>query len=192
MGQIVDRYASAISSGNLVSKPDTTFSDTDVLGAAGLAGKPVLHGGKPGHPLAIALTRLFCGDARAATDIVNLMSDLAWRRAHRTGVKLKRSQADDVARAVLAYHRSGACKVCGGHGYKLIAGTRTIGDEACPKCVGRGKIDFDGQFSERLRPIARWLCAQIEEEQARAGPAAMAALASRWDEAHNSSTRQSG
>ena len=39
--RVLDRYASAIDSSNLKSEPGTTFSDTDVLGAAGIAAKPV-------------------------------------------------------------------------------------------------------------------------------------------------------
>ena len=40
MSRITDRYASAVRSSNLRSKADTNMSDSDVIGAAGLAAAP--------------------------------------------------------------------------------------------------------------------------------------------------------
>lgn len=171
MSKLLHRYASAVRSGNLRSAPDTTYSDSDVLGAAGLAAKA--------HPLAVALMRLFCGDNGAARDLVRVLSQLAWDRAIAENLALKRTQADDLAASVIAWHRDGVCKPCGGHGYRLIDGTRTIGDHACAACKGAGKVPFEQHFSLERRLIARWLLAEIEREQARAGPAALARLAPR-------------
>lgn len=170
---IIDRYSSAVRSSNLLSKPDTTWSDSDVIGAAGLAAK---H-----NPLAIALTRLFTGDNSAAASIVQILSDAVWEKAKRDKIKLRRVQADDMARAVLAWFRDGVCKACGGHGYTLIEGTRTVGDHACRSCHGTGKLSFDSQFALERLLLARWLLAEVEREQAIAGSAAMAALAPRLD-----------
>lgn len=47
--KIQERYSAAINSKSLVSDPDTTWSDTDVLGAMGLA--------SVSYPLATALVR---------------------------------------------------------------------------------------------------------------------------------------
>ena len=181
MTKILDRYASAIYSDNLISRPDTTHSDTDVLGAAGIAGKATLASGRPGAPLAMALTRLFSGDNRAGAQIVEILAQMLWRRAPSDGTKLLRTQSVDIARAVLAWHRDGVCKPCGGHGYHVIPGTLTIGDEQCRRCHGTGKRPFESQFTPALQPTARWLLAEIERESAKAGPAAMAALAPRLD-----------
>lgn len=160
-------------SGNLLSKPDTTYSDTDVLGAVGLAGKR--------HPLAMALARLFVGDNHAARELVEILSAMAWGKALALRVELKRTQADDMARAVLAWHRDGVCRECGGHGYQLIVGAPSIGDNACPACRGTRKVPFDSQFSIERLVVARWLLAAVEREQAIAGPAAMAKLADRME-----------
>lgn len=142
-----------------------------MLGAVGLAGKQ--------NALAMALARLFCGDNRAAGSVVIVLSKMAWRKANDLRVKLRRVQADDIARAVLAWHRDGVCKACGGHGYRLIHGAPAIGDVPCPSCRGIGKVAFDRHFAHDHRPVACWLLAEVEREQARAGPAAMAKIAER-------------
>lgn len=169
MSKVLDRYASAVHSSNLSSKPDTTYSDSDVLGAAGLAGKR--------NALAMALARLFSGDNTAAHDLVRTLAEMAWGKAHSMGVKVKRTQAVDMARAILAWHRDGACRPCGGHGFELIAGTRTVGGTACRVCRGTGKLLFDRQFPLERLGLARWLLSEIEREQGKAGSAAMAKLA---------------
>lgn len=183
--RIQDRYASAVRSSNLRSKPDTTHSDTDVLGAAGLAAKPVrvVDGiERPGSPLGIALMRLFAGDNTAAADIVRIMAaslvGKAWRMSEQ---RVSQVQAEDIARAVLAWHRDGVCKPCGGHGYKLVEGAPMLSEQTCPACHGTRKVPFDSAFPLDLVLLARWLLAEVEREQAIAGPAAMAALAPRLD-----------
>lgn len=173
MSKILDRYASAVHSSNLSSKAATVYSDSDVLGAAGLAGKQ--------NPLAMALTRLFSGDNHAVYDLVRIMSERAWGKAHTMHIKLKRTQADDMARAVLAWYRDGRCRACDGHGFRLIPNTRTLGESACPKCRGSCRIPFDPQFSLERLPVARWLLTEVEREIGKAGPAAMAKLADRLD-----------
>lgn len=167
MSIIIERYSSAVRSSNLLVKEATTYSDSDVLGAAGLAGKR--------NALAMSLTRLFAGDNHASLDLVRVMSELVWGKAQAKQSKLKRVQADDMARAVLAWHRDGGCKVCGGHGFQLIPGTRTVGENACPKC-DFGKVPFDTQFPDQHVYLARWLLAEVQREQAKAGPAAMSKL----------------
>ncbi len=168
-----DRYSTAIRAKNLRSDPNTRASDPDILGAAGLAGRT--------EPLAMALLRLFAGDNHASVSIVATMSEMAWGKAQVLGVKLKRVQADDLARAVLAWHRDGVCKACNGHGYALIEGSPGLSANECPACRGTGKVPFDKQFRMEWQDVARWLCAEIERESGRAGPAAMSKLAPRLD-----------
>ena len=175
-----DRYASAKRSSNLRSKADTTQSDSDVLGAAGLAAKR--------QPLAMALLSLFVGDNRAAKQVVLLMADMLVGKAwHWEKVSLERVEAEDMARKVLAWHRDGVCRVCGGHGFQLQSGGKpgqgrdTLSDRHCTACRGTGRIPFDGAFSMERTPLARWLLSEVERETAKAGPAAMQALAPRLD-----------
>jgi hypothetical protein len=175
MTKLLDRYASAVHSSNLASSPRTVYSDSDVLGAVGLAGKD------EDKALAMALARLFSGDNTAAHALVRLMAEKAWGKARMLGVKLKRTQSEDMAKAILAWHRDGACRPCGGHGFELIPGTRTVGGSSCRVCRGTAKMPFDRQFTLERLPVARWLLSEIEREQGKAGAAAMAKLAPRLE-----------
>lgn len=173
MNSITGRYAAAVHTSNLASSPRTTCSPSDVLGAFGIAGRR--------HPLAVALARLFVGDNHAAGAIVAILSGMALSRAKREGVKLRPVECDDMARAVLAWHRDGLCRPCGGHGVLRVPGTTTLSDSTCPKCRGTRKVPFDAQFSVEHLIVARWLQGEIEREAGKAGPAAMAALAPRLE-----------
>lgn len=168
MTQLLDRYASAIRSSHLRSEAGRV-TDVDVLGAAGIAAKR--------SALPMALARLFVGDARAADEIVGILSALLRDRSMHTAPDLKRTQADDIARAVLAWHRDGVCKPCGGHGYERIDGTPALSERECGACQGTGRRLFERQFRAAWRPHARWLLSVVEVEMSEAGPAAMRALA---------------
>jgi hypothetical protein len=174
MAAITDRYASAVRSSDLSNKaePDATIStDSDVVGAFGLAGKR--------NPLAVALTRLFTGDNGASTEVVAILSSLAWGKADAMRVQLKRTQADDMARAVLAWHREGHCRACNGHGYELIPGAPSLSGSHCSACDGTRKVPFAREFGANMRGLAFWLLGEVEREQSVAGPAAMAKLGPR-------------
>lgn len=164
--KITERYSAAVNSDNLSSDSRSTWGDADVLGAAGLAARY--------EPLGIALTRLFA-DGKADGVIV-ILSELAVKRARTMRVHLPRVQADDLSKAVLGWYRHGTCQPCGGTGYQLIPGTPALGDQ-CTHCHGSGKLDFDRQFREEIRELARWLSAEIDRSQVAAGRAAMAMLA---------------
>lgn len=176
---IIDRYSSAVRSSNLRGRSETDFGAAkpadaiDIIGAAGLAAKK--------RPLALALMRLFVGDNKAARELVRLLAEMARNRATTYNIALKRTQADDIARAVLAWHRDGVCKACGGHGFLKLEFSPGLSDSPCRECVGVGKVLFESNFTVERRVIARWLLAEVEREQARAGPAAMAKLAPRLD-----------
>lgn len=173
MSAITERYARAIRSGNLKSDARTTSSDSDVLGAAGLAAKK--------RPVAIALERLFRGDGRAAADIVALLSGDVWKHARTSSTKMRRSEAAPLAQAVLAWCRNGICKPCGGHGYAIMGtlgtGRAVVSDHECPTCFGTKKMLFEPQFSVRHLPYAFWLRDRIEAQLCVAGPAIMRKLA---------------
>lgn len=169
-----DRYSGAVRASSLKGEPDTYASNTDVLGAAGLAAKR--------NPLALALLRLFVGDDTMAREIVSLMAGMLVGKAwHFDGLVLPRAKAEGMARAVLAWHRDGVCRACGGHGFMLIPGTTSLGEHACPACHGTGRVPFVPELSEPYSTLCEWLRAEIERETAKAGPAAMACLAPRLD-----------
>ena len=168
---ITDRYASAVHSSDMRSAAATTSSDSDVIGAFGLASKR--------HPLAVALARLFAGDNHAVNALTELLSSMVQRRADNRRIRLHWTQAQDLARSVVAWHRDGRCKQCDGHGYQRIADTPSLSDAPCRACHGTTKVPFEPQFQPATRPLAQWLLSEIEREQAKAGAAAMACLAPR-------------
>ncbi|MES2973379.1 MAG: hypothetical protein V4757_07210 [Pseudomonadota bacterium] len=167
--KIQERYAVAVNSTCLTVDERTTFSDTDVVGAYGLASKS--------EPLAVRLERLFHGDNGASAALVTDLSQLLRNKAASMRLRIARTQADDMAKACLAWHRNGTCKTCGGHGLQLIPGTKTHSERDCLSCRGTGRRPFERNFRHELQGLAGWLVAHMEREQARAGPAAMQSLA---------------
>lgn len=185
--KINDRYASAVHSSNLGVDGKTVMSDSDVLGAMGIAGRVLTVGhtsdGTPVKPvpLAVPLERLFSGDNRAAYEIVRMMGQMAFEHSFAIKVKINRVTATDMAKACLAWHRDGLCKPCGGRGKTLIPGTKTLSERDCPHCRGTGKIPFEQKFRPEHRDLARWLVAEMARAAGHAGPAAMRALAPSLD-----------
>jgi hypothetical protein len=168
--KLLERYSSAVNSDNLSVNPDTKWSDTDVLGAAGLAAK--------GHSLGIALTRLLA-DSKPGP-VVAILTELAFRRARTLKVKMGQVEAEDLSKAVLAYHRYPTCQPCGGTGYQAIPGTPMLG-AGCTHCRTSGRTPFEPLFPADRLELARWLSAEIERAQVAAGGAAMAMLAPRFE-----------
>ncbi len=183
--RFTDRYTAAVPSRNLTSDPDTRASDSDVLGAAGLAAKPRRMGAdgveRPGSPLGIALMRLLAGDNHASAETVRILAGKAVGKAYRLGIECRQVEADDLARAVLAWHRHGTCRQCGGHGVRVIPGTTTLGGEQCSPCGGTGRRLLRREIPMQFLALAEWLAVEIERELAFAGPAAMHALAPSLD-----------
>ncbi|MFL9670459.1 hypothetical protein WIX39_026250 [Variovorax sp. AB1(2024)] len=169
---ITERYATAVRSSNLRIDERTARSDTDVLGAMGLASIR--------HPLAVALHRLFAGDNTASVEIVDILSDDAWKQARRMRVKLSRQQAQHLAQSCLAWHRNPVCKVCSGHGRLVIPGTKTLRDR-CGACRGTGRTLFADLFAHQHRQLANWVIVHMETHQAEAGPEAMRQIAGYLD-----------
>jgi hypothetical protein len=171
---LLERYSAAMRTSDLSAKatPDATVNtDNDVVGAFGFASKD--------RPLAMALARLFCGDNAAERQLVELLAEMAWEKAAAMRLDLKRTQAREMARAVLAWHRDGRCPACTGRGFDLIVGAPAVSATPCMACDGTRKVPFAREFEQPVRVVAWWLVAEVEREQSRAGPAAMARLAER-------------
>lgn len=167
---LTERYSSAVHATSLTSDPATYMSNTDVLGAMGLAGK---H-----YPLGVALARLLEGGG--AGDAIDSLAEMIFRRARTERVELTAIGANDIAKAVIAWHRHGTCQPCGGTGYARIVNTPMTGEQ-CPHCHGTRKIPLESNFGPALRGLAHWASSEIEYHIARAGDAAMRKLAPRLD-----------
>jgi hypothetical protein len=183
MSSIKDRYASAIVATSLVSDPRTTHSPIDVLGAYGIADRRLSlgineHGDKVGseHPMAVPLERLFLGDRASAGVIIQLLAGSIRGKAQSLRIRMSETQATDMAKAVLGWFRQPACRVCGGHGFKVIKNTTTLGDSKCRPCNGSGKVLLEELFHENQRELVRWAMTQMEREAGQAGPAALRSL----------------
>lgn len=197
MSKIGERYSTAINASSLKVDGKTDFSNTDVLGAMGVADKRLTAGwittgpdgeGQPVRPapLAVTLERLFAGDNRAAHAVVRILADMAFDQSWRLEIKITRPRAYDLARECLAWHRNGRCEVCKGHGYGLIPGVPSLSAHQCPECRGTGRVPLEDLVDPThrnpgYRELARWLVAEMLRESGRAGPAAMAALAPKLD-----------
>ena len=169
--KMIDRYSTAMHAGNLASKPETTWSDTDVLGAMGLAAR---H-----EPLGVAIARMLYGGGQA--DVLAIIAEETFEQSFRmhskrTQYKITRVQAEDIATAVLSWYRHGTCQPCGGTGFARIKDTPSLGSE-CKHCAGTRKVLFEKQFRHEWRELARWLHDQINQTQSRAGQVAMQKIA---------------
>lgn len=171
--KILDRYASAIRASSLKHDERSSHAPTDVLGAFGMADKRLCE---RDEELSVPLTRLFLGDKAASKEVVRTLTKMARGKAPALRTDITTVQAEDMARACLAWHRDNVCKPCGGHGQMVIKGSTTIGGAICKACRGTGQIPFEKLFRHDWRELARWLVSEMEREQAKAGPAAMKAL----------------
>lgn len=177
-----DRYAEATTSKNLKSDPRTSMSDADVIGAAGLTGKK--------RRLDMALYRLFVGgDDTSQSNCIRILQMMLISKAWEADqVIINRTEAEDLAKAALAWFRFGTCKTCGGHGYMVLPGQEigdgraVLSDSPCPACKGTGKVPYESQFTEQRVELMRWLAVKIEVAEKSAGSAAMKALGARMDE----------
>lgn len=186
--KILERYASAIKSSNLKTVASTTYGDTDVLGAYGIADRRLSLGinaagiqVREGRPLAVPLQRLLMGDSGAAVELVDLLAHALRGQAKAARVVLTAFGSQKMARAVLAYFRNSACQVCGGHGLEVVPGSNALGAAKCSPCNGTGRVQIVKAFRQEHRDLVRWAMDRVEEESARAGPAAMKALADRLE-----------
>lgn len=184
---IHDRYASSVRSRDLTSHEKTVRSDSDVLGAMGLADRTLTKGhdgrGRPVYPceLAVPLARLLAGDNHAVHQVVGIMGAMAHAHSFEIKLRISRSECEDMARATIAWFRHGACTQCGGRGHQVIPGTKTLSDRDCDACYGTGKRQFLKEFfPDRARMhLAAWLACELDRALGRAGPQAMAHLAPR-------------
>jgi len=146
-----DSYSRAVHARNLKSTPETTYSDTDTLSAAGLAAK---H-----EPLGIALSRVFAAGG-GVTEAVEAMAVAVYDRSRYTNNharhRITELQARDLAKAVMAWYRFGSCQPCGGIGYSRTKDTPSLGSR-CNHCGGLGRIPFTKQFQHQHRELASWL-----------------------------------
>lgn len=187
MTSIQQRYPSAVNSNNLAMDASTLMSDSDTLAAMGRADHALTTGRSfdgrsiPPSPLAVPLQRLLAGDNNESYAVVRLLTAMTHAHSFKIKTKISHKEAGDMARACLAWMRSGACSTCYGRRWLLVPGTQSLSDTECTACQGTGKMPFEDHFEPSRRELARWAVSQLENAMGRAGPEAMKALAPRLD-----------
>jgi hypothetical protein len=172
MSQVLNRYSSAINSSNLKSRAETTWSDTDVLAAMGLAARS--------HPLGAALSRMFV-DGKPER-VVAMLATMARDRSYKVRERLTEHQAREMAQKVLAWYRHGICVECGGTGKEIVYEPKPhLSETDCQPCSGSGRRPFEPSFTHDHRDIAIWLRGEIERHQGYASVAAMRLIAPMLD-----------
>ena len=158
------------------------MSDSDVVGAMAYADRRLSSGEDhhTKHPLAVPLERLFRG-SRNSKEVIGILADLIQKKAKRSSQEISAVEAKDMARVILGWFRSPRCRVCGGHGLKIIRGTTSLGHQKCAPCQGTGTIQLELLYLESKRELVRWAISRMELEAGLAAPAAMTALASKMD-----------
>ena len=181
--RIINRYASAIHSSNLKSKAETYSGDVEILGAFGIADRRLSSGVDhyTRHPLAVPLQRLFNGNGAVAGEIIRILAGMIYGKSIRLKVDMTDGQSRDMAKVILGWFRSPRCRVCGGHGFKIIRNTTTVGDTRCRPCNATGTIQLELLFPEKYRELVRYAIARMELEAGMAAPVAMKALASKME-----------
>jgi hypothetical protein len=173
MLNIAKRYATSVNSSCLTVDARTTFSDTDCLGAMGLAARE--------FPLGAALQRLFV-DGKAK-ECASVMAAMAFDRGNRIkGAAMSQAEAQVMAEKVLGWFRFGTCQSCGGTGKEIVIEPKPhLSEFDCQDCHGTGKQLFDRNFRAQQLDVARWLRDQVQKHQAMAGAAAMRKIADQFD-----------
>lgn len=156
---IGDRYARAMSSGNLTLTPGSR-TDADHLLAAGYAARKNKRG-----LMALAVYRMratedrapFAAAAEAATDW------LVGRGARAGGkAKLSRTEAHATAQSVLLWWLNDVCIACEGRRYTQVPGTPHLTATVCPECHGTGLQPIERVIRARHLDQARWLASEFD------------------------------
>lgn len=162
MGNVADRYARAITSGNLRVQARTP-GDADVLIAAGLSLARKRPRGRPASSLASMLYHVRVeydkvdkrSLARSNVNITHVLLALTHVRslfpvrealraftrgqAWREEMELEEATVHRVADGVLEYFLDPICGTCNGTKFKSVLGTGRLSGEACPNCQGSGR-----------------------------------------------------
>jgi hypothetical protein len=128
--KVTERYSNALEAKSLSVDVRTTFSPSDVLGAAGMAA----HASSEAM---ILWSVLFQNKTSAKLAAVDMLAKKL------TGQMIRNRWKGDprkIAQEVFAWHMHGTCQPCGGRGYELIPGTPTLSDRLCRQCEGTGKL----------------------------------------------------
>lgn len=159
--KIGERYSTARNTSNLKSAPRTTFSASDVLGAAGMAGQE--------QEVAMMLWEVaFKSKTKSKMALVERLTSQLTVFMLRAGMK---GDPRKITMEVVAWWLYGTCMPCGGLGYEKAPGTPSLTDRLCKACRGHKKVKLP-----RTEPHD-WLHDRMSRLQAIAGGRVMRKIA---------------
>lgn len=179
---VVERYSIALRAKNLRLSDHATGAG-DIVAAAGMAAVDA--------PVPMALLRLFESPFNSPEAVQSLTVELAKHlcdKAERENFRprMKWQRAVMLSGIVLGWYRDSTCRVCGGHGFKVVTGElgegrAVVGDVPCDECGGSGKRPFDEMFGIEDLYLTRWLVCEMDSMLATAAGELMRRLAPRLE-----------
>jgi hypothetical protein len=145
-----ERIGTAQTSDNLGEVGPEDIGDIDIVRACGLAGAE--------NPLGLSIFRWrYGGDQKELPRVYEAL--------------IARGEDPHMVARVLAHLASDICLPCEGRGYKVVAGTPMLSDEACECCQGAGRRAVTGEkerdLVERIARMEREVAADIMKRIAR-------------------------
>lgn len=127
-----ERYEIARNSSNLKSLERTTFSDSDVLAAAGMAAQQ-------NEDALLLWSVAFQGHSAEKHKLVAKLAEKLEKHMDRFRLA---GNPVLIAMECVAWTLHGTCQPCEGRGYKHIPDTPSLSDELCDHCKGTGKVEL--------------------------------------------------
>lgn len=141
MRHSLDRLSPALVSDDLSMTPGR--GDADFVAALGYASMT--------YPIASPLVRMYLShDSASVRAAYKLAADMARKGASRSGIRLRRSEADEIGRLALEHVVHKTCPRCNGTKYEMAAGTNRLGVHVCRACGGDGRRKIGGRFAKLI------------------------------------------
>lgn len=135
-----ERITRAQESKNLGEVPVNKIGDVDLIRACGLA--------SIANPLGMDVWRwLYNKDKQSMLKVAEAL--------------VEQGHAVVVVHRVLVHMDSDVCPACFGRGYKVVAGTPMLSDEACVECKGAGRREIQGEAEQALVDLIKRLEREI-------------------------------
>jgi hypothetical protein len=145
---MVERYMVATTTSNLKVVERTTLSATDILAAAGMAGRK--------HGLATQLWMLNHSPTPAL--IKRVKPKLMARLDDYMQYKKLKGRVSRITEQVMVWHIDNVCPECDGQMRERIGGTPHLSDTPCPACNGSGHRELHTENDQ----AALWLADEIK------------------------------
>lgn len=145
---LVERYMVATTTSSLKVAERTTLSATDILAAAGMAGRK--------HGLAVQLWAL--NHSPSLQLIQRVKPKLMARLDDYMQYKRLKGNVDRITKQVMVWHIDNVCPECDGQMKERIGGTPHLSDTHCPACNGSGRRELHTENDQ----AALWLADEIK------------------------------